>query len=66
MIKTIPLRLFISALISEELRCHKLSHHCRYNGSWLQGLYHGQGSWVGEGGHTYSGQFSYGKVITCQ
>eukprot|EP00092_Neocalanus_flemingeri_P031932 GFUD01034692.1.p1 GENE.GFUD01034692.1~~GFUD01034692.1.p1 ORF type:complete len:217 (-),score=47.68 GFUD01034692.1:24-674(-) len=34
----------------------------RYNGSWLGGLYHGDGSWYGEGGESYQGQFRGGEA----
>ena len=31
-----------------------------YNGSYVSGLYHGNGSWYGEGGEEYHGQFRRG------
>ena len=33
-----------------------------YNGSWLGGVYHGDGSWYGEGGESYQGQFRGGEA----
>jgi len=34
----------------------------RYNGSFKEGLFHGEGVWAGQGGHRYTGQFMYGKA----
>jgi len=34
----------------------------RYNGSFKQGLYHGEGYLVGQKGHSYTGQFMHGKA----
>ena len=33
-----------------------------YNGSYVSGLYHGNGSWYGEGGEEYHGQFRRGEA----
>jgi len=33
----------------------------RYNGSFKNGLFHGNGTWFGENGHKYEGQFQYGS-----
>ena len=33
-----------------------------YNGSFVGGLYHGDGSWYGEGGESYQGQFRGGEA----
>ena len=34
----------------------------RYNGSYERGLYHGEGSWYGEGGEEYQGEFREGEA----
>ena len=36
--------------------------YLRYNGSYEGGEYHGEGSWYGEGGESYQGQFRWGEA----
>jgi len=36
--------------------------HVSYNGSYERGLYHGEGSWYGEGGEKYQGEFRGGEA----
>lgn len=33
----------------------------KYNGTFKNGLYHGDGTWYGENGHKYEGEFKYGS-----
>lgn len=46
----------------EEGQLYNSDKVIRYNGSFKDGLYHGNGSWYGERGHVYQGQFKYGKA----
>jgi len=34
----------------------------QYNGSFRDGVYHGNGSWYGQDGHSYQGQFNHGQA----